>query len=81
MKVDDLSAWLAAELGGRVTKTDFRTGALLRRTAKVVAVRDGLSWECYVNAALWNRRPRIDTLQRRIRVLRAQFARPAGGDA
>ena len=52
----DLSGWLATELGGRVTKTDLRTGALLRRTSKIVANRDGLSWECYLNAAsawLW----------------------------
>ena len=52
----DLSGWLALELGGRVTKTDLRTGALLRRTSTIVANRDGLSWECYVNAAsawLW----------------------------
>jgi hypothetical protein len=52
----DLSAWLATELGGRVTKTDLRTGALLRRTSKIVALQDGLSWECYINAAsvwLW----------------------------
>jgi hypothetical protein len=52
----DLSAWLAAELGGRITKTDLRTGALLRRTSKIVSMQDGLSWECYVNAAstwLW----------------------------
>lgn len=52
----DLSGWLATELAGRVTKSDLRTGALLRRTSKIVARRDGLSWECYVNAAsawLW----------------------------
>jgi hypothetical protein len=52
----DLSAWLASELGGKITKTGLRTGALLRRTNKVVAVQEGLSWECYVNAAstwLW----------------------------
>ena len=52
----DLSQWLASELGGRVTKTELRTGFLLRRTSKIVANRDGLSWECYVNAAsawLW----------------------------
>src|SRR5687767_8613735 len=52
----DLSAWLASELGGRVTKTELRMGALMRRTSKIVANRDGLSWECYVNAVsawLW----------------------------
>ena len=39
-----------------MTKTDLRTGALLRRTSKIIANRDGLSWECYVNAVsawLW----------------------------
>jgi len=52
----DLSAWLASELGGRITKTDLRMGPLLRRTTKIIARQDGLSWECYVNAAsvwLW----------------------------
>ena len=50
------AAWLATELGGRITKTDLRTGPLLRRTSKIVARQNGLSWECYVNAAsawLW----------------------------
>jgi hypothetical protein len=54
--VPDHSAFLAAELGGRITKTNLRTGALLRRTTKIVAQQDGISWECYVNAAsawLW----------------------------
>ena len=52
----DITAWLASELSGRITKTDLRTGALLRRTSKIVANSDGLSWECYVNAVsawLW----------------------------
>jgi hypothetical protein len=52
----DLSAWLASHLSGRITKTDLRTGALLRRTSKIVANQNGLSWECYVNAVsawLW----------------------------
>lgn len=50
----DLSAWLASELGGRITKTDLRTGPLLRRTSKIVATQHGLSWECYVNAvSVW----------------------------
>jgi hypothetical protein len=56
MNAHQVSAWLATELGGRITKTDLRTGALLRRTSKIVATRDALSWECYVNAAsvwLW----------------------------
>ena len=56
MNAPHVSAWLAAELGGRITKTDLRTGALLRRTSKIVATRNGLSWECYINAAsawLW----------------------------
>jgi len=156
MNAQQVSAWLANELGGRITKTDLRTGALLRRTSKIVARQDGMSWECYVNAAsawlwinghgsdagvalsinrrspgmlmtepveqpfaglthpvfttpggtgareqcrrwepfvaglalgrfeyitatpdqvtLWNRRPRIDTLRRRINLLRDQFA-------
>ena len=60
----DLSTWLASELAGRITKTDLRTGALLRRTSKIVANTDGLSWECYVNAVsawLWinNRGTRV----------------------
>ena len=50
----DLSAWLASELGGRITKTGLRTGPLLRRTSKIVAKQYGLSWECYVNAvSVW----------------------------
>jgi hypothetical protein len=56
MNAQQLAAWLATELGGRVSRTDLRTGALLRRTAKIVAQQDGLTWECYVNAAsawLW----------------------------
>jgi hypothetical protein len=159
MNAQQVSAWLANELGGRITKTDLRTGALLRRTSKIVARQDGISWECYVNAAsawlwingrgsdagvalsinrrspgllmiepvdqpfaalthpvfarsggtgareqcrrweplisalelgrfdyitatpdqfaLWNRRPRLDTLRRRVQLLRAQFRNPA----
>ena len=53
---NDLSAWLASELDGRITRTDLRTGPLLRRTSKIVSKQQGLSWECYVNAAsvwLW----------------------------
>ena len=56
------AAWLATALGGRITKTDLRTGPLLRRTSKIVAVQDGLSWECYVNAAsvwLWINGPSL----------------------
>jgi hypothetical protein len=56
MNVAQVSAWLATELDGRITKTELRTGPLLRRTAKIVARQDGISWECYVNAAsvwLW----------------------------
>jgi hypothetical protein len=52
----NLTSWLAAELGGRITKTNLRTGPWLRRTSKIVARQGGLSWECYVNAAsawLW----------------------------
>ena len=156
MNVQQVSAWLADQIDGRITKTDLRTGALLRRTMKIVARQDGISWECYVNAAsvwlwlngsgtsgaeisinrrapvmlmiepvedaferlthpvfmrpgsagareqcrmwepfiealalrrfdyitatpdqftLWNRRPTIDTLRRRIQLLRAQFAK------
>ena len=51
-----ISSWLAGELGGRVVKTDLRTGPFLRRTAKIIARQHGISWECYVNAAstwLW----------------------------
>jgi hypothetical protein len=53
---NDLSSWLAAELDGRIAKTDLRTGPLLRRTSKIVSTQQGLPWECYVNAAsvwLW----------------------------
>jgi hypothetical protein len=56
MNVPQVSAWLATELDGRITKTELRTGPLLRRTSKIVARQDGISWECYVNAAsvwLW----------------------------
>jgi hypothetical protein len=52
----ELAAWLADELGGRVTQRDLRTGLLFRRTHKVVARKAGPSWECYVTAAsvwLW----------------------------
>jgi hypothetical protein len=50
----DLAAWLAEELGGRVTQRDLRTGLWFRRTHKVVASRAGPSWECYVTAvSVW----------------------------
>ena len=51
---NDLSGWLASELDGRITRTDLRTGPLLRRTSKIVSKQHGLSWECYVNAvSVW----------------------------
>src|SRR5687767_3297043 len=47
----DLAAWLADELGGRITQTDLRTGAWFRRTHKVFATSDGVVFESYVTAA------------------------------
>ena len=86
----DFSPWLASELSGRITKTDLRTGALLRRTSKIVALQDGLAWlEPFIEAlalgrseyliatpdqvTLWNRRPSVETLRKRIQLLRRQF--------
>jgi hypothetical protein len=59
----DLAAWLADELGGRITQTDLRTGFWFRRTHKVVARSDGVSFEAYVSAAavwLWIQKLDLD---------------------